>query len=69
MSNGWSTLINVLEVDIGDYVVFELMDVPTFRITHFKSYPHPDQGSKFHIVMSNPENQNLVCFKQFFYVQ
>ncbi|XP_022024205.1 uncharacterized protein LOC110924512 [Helianthus annuus] len=59
VSNGWSTLINVLEVDNGDYVVFELMDAMTFRITHFKSYPHPDQGSKFHVVMSNPENQNL----------
>ncbi|KAJ0451351.1 putative transcription factor B3-Domain family [Helianthus annuus] len=35
------------------------MDVLTFRITHFKSYPHPDHGSKFHIVMKYPENQNL----------
>ncbi|XP_035838928.1 uncharacterized protein LOC110907105 [Helianthus annuus] len=59
ISNGWPTVVSVLGIEDGDFVVFQNMDASSFRITHFKSYLHTVNYSKFHIVMLHPQLSNL----------
>ncbi|MFS8023176.1 putative transcription factor B3-Domain family [Helianthus anomalus] len=63
ISNGWPTVVSVLGIEDGDFVVFQNMDASSFRITHFKSYLHTVNSSKFHIVMLHPKLDNLLSFK------
>ena len=64
LSNGWPTVVSVLGIEDGDFVVFQNMDSSSFRKTHFKSYLHTVNSSKFHIVMLHPQLSNLVSFKR-----
>ncbi|KAM0063984.1 putative transcription factor B3-Domain family [Helianthus debilis subsp. tardiflorus] len=62
---GWVTVIIMIAVEQNDLIVFENVDIKTFKLKHIKGHHGTYVNPMFYCVMTNTESKDLLLHSAF----